>query len=290
MKEKLISALKFLNEKKHQIFTFTVGLAFIALVCFGVVSLGIRIYRVFVPDGIYTDSSYENTLYGGSVYEASYAQEYEEASPEFFENYLDNFIRQDIAPFDDPSQISDDCIISFGLWQAITLNNAQGVYTYSDNGSFRVPAKDVEMYASYCMDYASKLKHGTVDICGRFKYSSLSKTYTIPSAGVDEYLMPDVVKVEQGDNDTYAVTVDCYNTSLMSSEDPTNDPDNFIRRVIITLQDMGIQNYNAQTGTPVPRYMILSMQAVNEDDIAAEENAEGETDSATEDEDEIELN
>ena len=287
MKDKFVSVLKFLNGKKHQIFTFTVGLVFIALVCFGVVSLAMKIYHVFVPQNIYADESTASSLYGGSVYEAVYAQEYEEASPEFFENYLDNFIRQDIAPFDDPSQISDDCIVSFGLWQAITLNNAQGVYGYTDNGSFRVPAEDVEMYASYCLDYASKLEHGTVDICGKFKYSPLSKTYTIPSAGVEEYLMPDVIKVEQGENDTYTVTVDCYNASQMSAEDPTNDPDNFIRRVKIIMQDMGIQNYNAQTGNPVPRYMILSMTAVSEDDIAAEENAEGET---AEKEDDIELN
>ena len=287
MKDKLISALKFLNAKKHQIFTFTVGLAFIALVCLGVVALATRVYHLFVPQGIYADQNVASTLYGGSVYEAVYAQEYEEASPEFFENYLDNFIRQDIAPFDDPSQISDDCIVSFGLWQAITLNNAQGVYGYTDNGSFRVPAEDVEMYASYCLDYASKLKHGTVDVCGKFKYSKLSKTYTIPSAGVEEYLMPDVIKVEEGENDTYIVTVDCYNASQMSAEDPTNDPDNFIRRVIITMQDMGIQNYNAQTGNPVPRYMVLSMKGVSEDDIKAENEAEGETEK---EQDDIELN
>lgn len=288
MKDKLISVLKFINAKKHQIFTFTVGLAFIALVCFGIFSVAMRIYHVFVPQGIYADENVENTLFGGSVYEAVFAQEYEEASPEFFENYLDNFIRQDIAPFDDPSQISDESIISFGLWQAITLNNAQGVYGYTNKGSFRVPAKDVEMYASYCLDYASKVSHGTVDECGKFKYSKLSKTYTIPSAGVEEYLMPDVIKVEEGENDTYIVTVDCYNASQMSAEDPTNDPDNFVRRVKITMQDMGIQNYNAQTGNPVPRYTILSMQGVSEDEIKAENETEGETEK--DDKDDIELN
>lgn len=281
MKEKLLAMLSFLNKNKHKIFTFTIGLAFIVFVCFCVVGIAGRIYGVFNPSDIYSDDSYKTSLYGGSVYEAAYAEEYEEGSAEFFENYLQNFIRQDLPPFDDPSKINSDYIISFGLWQAITLNNSQGVYTYNNKGNFRVPASDVEMYASYCLDYASKIKHHSVDICGEFKYNSLSKTYTIPSAGVGEYLIPDVIDVKEGENDTYILTVDCYNESLMSSEDATNDPDNFIRRVIITVQDMGIQNYNAQTGNPVPRYMILSMEAVSEDEIE---------DEVTGTEEEVELN
>ncbi len=282
MKDTLKRALSFLNEKKHEIFTFTVGLAFIAFICFCGVFAANKIYRVFVPDNIYSDAAYESSLYGGSVYESGAT--YEEASAEFFENYISNFIRQDVPYFDDPSEINDEYIISFGLWQAITLNNAQGIYSYRNNGSFRVPASDVEMYAQYCLDYASKLKHQTVDICGKFKYSPLSKTYTIPSAGVSDYLIPDVIDVEKGENDSYLLTVDCYKDDSMSAEDPTNDPDNFIRRVKITVQDMGVQNYSTQ-GTPITKYMIMSMKGVSEDEINAEKEAQNETTD-----DKIELN
>lgn len=284
MKDAIKRMLKFLNENKHKIFTFIVGLAFIFLVCFCIVSLGRAVYRVFVPADIYTDSAYETLLYGGSVYETSGIEEYEEASAEFFENYLANFIRQDIPYFNDPTQVDDEYIISHGIWQAITLNNAQGVYTYDKKGNFRVPKDDVEMFSHYVLDYASKIKHKTVDICGKFKYNALSKTYTVKSSGSSDYLIPDVIDIKEGENDTYILTVDCYNETMLSSDDPTNDPANFVRRVTIVMQDMGIQSYNDQTGSPVHRYMILSMNAVSEDDMAEQET------ELPKAEDDIELN
>ena len=88
MKDILKRALKFLNKNKHKIFTFAVGLAFIFLICFCVVSLGRAVYRVFVPADIYTDSSYDTLLYGGSVYETSGIEGYEEASVEFLKYML----------------------------------------------------------------------------------------------------------------------------------------------------------------------------------------------------------
>ncbi len=271
MKDAIKRALSFLNRYKHNIFTFMVGLAFIFFVCFCVVSLGRSVYRFFVPADIYTDSNYENTLYGGIVYENTDGEDYEEASAEFFENYISNLIRQDTPYFDDPTQIDDEYIISHGIWQAITLNNAQGIYTYDKNGNFRVPAKDVEMFSRYLLDYSSKIKHKTVNVCGKFKYNSLNKTYTVKSTGSSDYLLPDVIDIKEDENDTYILTVDCYNETPLSSDDPTNDPANFVRRVIIVMQDMGIQSYNVQTGSPVHRYMMLSLKGVSEDDMAEQE-------------------
>jgi len=271
LKDAIKRVLSFLNKNRHKIFTFAVGLAFIFFVCFCIASLSRSVYRFFVPTDIYTDSNYENTLYGGIVYETAGIEGYEEASAEFFENYISNFIRQDIPYFDDPTQIDDEYIISHGIWQAITLNNAQGIYTYDKNGSFRVPARDVEMFSHYVIDYASKIKHKTVDVCGKFKYNSLNKTYTVKSAGSSDYLLPDVIDIKKDENDTYILTVDCYNETPLSSDDPTNDPANFVRRVVMVVQDMGIQSYNVQTGSPVHRYMILSLKGVSEDDMAEQE-------------------
>lgn len=283
MKTFFTKTADFLKARGHKIFTFIVGLVFIAAVCFGIGKLSVSIYRIFVPNNIYTDPAYENMLYGGSVYESRTDVVYEEGSAEFFENYLSNFIMQDMPNFDDPLDLNDEYIISFGIWQAITLNNYQGVYTYNSNGSFRVPVKDVEMYASYCFDFPRRIDHRSVDICGNFKYNFLNKTYTVPAANIDSYLVPDILSVEEGENDTYIITADCYEGNLVSSEAPENDPANFIRRVVITLQNMGIQNYNAETGTPVYRYMILSCKTVDE----TEDNGDGEN---TADTGEIELN
>lgn len=270
----LKNTAQFFKTRGHKIFTFIVGLVFIAAVCFGICRLAVGVYRIFVPNNIYTDSAYKNTLYGGSVYEARTDEVYEEGSAEYFENYLGNFIMQDMPDFQDPLDLNDEYIISFGIWQAITLNNNQGVYTYNSKGSFRIPVSDVEMYASYCFDFPRKIDHRSVDVCGNFKYNVLNKTYTVPAANIDSYLIPDILSVEKGENDTYVITADCYEGNLMFSETPEDDPANFRRRVVITLQDMGIQNYNGETGMPVPRYMILSSKTVDETADKAENNAD----------------
>lgn len=255
-------------------FTFCVGLAFIFAVCFCVVSLANRVYRVFVPDNIYVDPSYANTINGGSVYEVRGEDAPEEGTAEFFEEYIDNFIKQDMPNFEDTENINDEYVISFGIWQAITLNNTQGIYNYDSKGSFRVPAKDVETFATYCLDYPNKFGHRSVENCGEFKYNKLSKTYTVKAIGLQSYLIPDVVEVKEGENDTYILTVDCYQASMLSTEDPTNDPANLKKRVEITLQDMGILSYDSETGTPVHRYVYISMKNVDTDSAPVVEEVE----------------
>ena len=263
MKEFIKRILRFFGRYGHRMFTFCVGLAFIGGVLFSVGLVASRIYRTFVPDDIYTDPGYKTSLYGGSVYEIFEEEAAEEGTPEFFEDYISNLIRQDMPDFDDPSEINDDYLISFGLWQAIKLNNVSGVYTFDSRGNFRVPKSDVDMYSLYCFDYARKLNHHSVDICSDFDYNMLNGTYKIKSAGVSSYLVPDVLEVEAGENDTYTLTVDCYEKGTFSGEDVTNDPNNFYKRVKIVLQDHGIQNYAQDTGNPVHRYMVLSMDTVD---------------------------
>lgn len=263
-------AFDFLVSNWRKMLTFMVGLAFICAVCWCVGLIAKRIYRVFVPDNIYSDPSYATNLDGASVYEGVFDETVEEGSTEFFETYIGNMIKQDMPDFDDPLDLNDEYIISYGLWQAITLNNTQGgIYTYDDKGRFRVPADDVEMFATYCFDFPRKMDHRTVEICGEFKYNIFNKTYTVASAGVESSLIPDVINVETGENDTYIITVDCYDDNMLSA-DPTNDPMNFKKRVLITLQDMG-QTFAVETGAPIHRYIFLSMDTVNLDEQEEEE-------------------
>lgn len=264
MKNFVSKVAEYLKKYGHKIFTFCVGLAFIGVVFFCVGFVASRVYRVFVPNNIYSDNSFKTSLYGGSVYETVADEALEEGSPEFFEDYIHNLIRQDMPDFEDPLDLNDEYIISFGLWQAIKLNNAQGVYTYDSRGNFRVPSRDVETFALYCFDFARDIDHRSVDLCGEFSYNFINKTYKIRSAGVENYLVPDVVEVEKGESeDIYILTVDCYEDKAMSMEDPTNDPDNFYKRVKITMQDMGVQNYADDIVSPVHRYMVLSMDTVD---------------------------
>lgn len=274
LKSFLTKAAGFFKEYGRKIFTFCVGLAFIGAVFFCVGYAASRIYRVFVPNNIYSDENYKTSLYGGSVYETVTDETAKEGSAEFFENYIQNVIRQDMPDFDDPMDLNDEYIISFGLWQAIKLNNAQGVYTYDSRGNFRVPKKDVSMFALYCFDFARNIDHRSVNVCGNFSYNMINNTYKIKSAGVESYLIPDVIDVKEGENDTYILTVDCYEDKMMMVEDPTNNPANFYKRVELTLQDMGIQSYSDETGNPVHRYLILSMNTVNTDDKEDQEKDE----------------
>ncbi len=254
----------FLKEYGHRIFTFMVGLTFIGAVFFCIGFAAVKVYRIFVPNNIYSSEVFETSVYGGSVYEAQTEDAPKEGTPEFFEDYIQNLIRQDMPDFDDPLKLNDEYIISFGLWQAIKLNNSQGVYTYDSKGNFRVPASDVEMFSLYCFDFTRKMEHRSVELCGEFSYNRINKTYKIRSAGGQTYLIPDVIEVEEGENDTYILTVDCYKESMISVEDPTNDPSNLYKRVKVTLQDLGIQDYTA-VGNPVHRYIILSMDTVDAD-------------------------
>lgn len=271
MKEYLNRIARFLKQYGHKIFTFCVGLVFIGGVFFCVGLVASRIYRTFVPNDIYTDPDYKTTLYGGSVYEIVTEETAQEGTAEFFEDYISNVIRQDMPDFADPSEINDEYLISFGLWQAIKLNNVSGVYTFDSRGNFRVPKSDVEMFSLYCFDYARNLDHRSVDVCGEFDYNALNGTYKIRSSGVQDYLVPDVLEVEAGENDTYTLTVDCYEKGAFTGEDVTNDPDNLYKRVKITLQDHGIQNYAQDTGNPVHRYMLLSMDTI---ELEAEQETE----------------
>ncbi|MBQ8605137.1 MAG: hypothetical protein IJ408_00225 [Clostridia bacterium] len=252
----------FLKEYGHRIFTFMVGLAFICLVLSFVCFLAIRTYRIFVPDNIYVNPEYKDTLTGALVYETQAEDAPEEGSAEFFEDYIYNLVKLDMPDFEDPSQINDEYIISFGLWQAIKLNNT-GVYAFDSKNNFRVPKDDVENFALYCFDFPRKIDHHTVDVCGEFKYNWLNKTYKVRSTGVQNYLVPDVVDVEKDENDNYTLTVDCYNGSLISADDPTNDPANFYKRVEIVLQDLGVYDFNAAGHH---RYLIQSMTEVEDDE------------------------
>lgn len=267
MKQFFKTITRFWKTLGHKIFTFLVGLAFVALVCFCIGRAALAFYRVFVPTGIYTDPVFKTTLTGSSVYETPAEEEVEEGSAAFFESYLKNFVMQDMPDFGEPNDLNDEYIISYGIWQAVTLNNYQSVYTYNKNGSFRVPRSDVETFAQYNLDFPRKIEHRTVDVCGRFKYNALNKTYTVPAANLDSYLVPDVVDVKEGENDTYVVTIDCYEGSSLT-QNPENSPEDFRRRIKVTVQDMGVQNYNAETGTPIRRYAILSSETVHEPEQA----------------------
>ena len=80
----------FFKEYGHRIFTFMVGLTFICFVLSIVCFLAIRTYRIFVPDDIYTSPDYKNYISGALVYEIESEESPEEASTEFFEDYIYN--------------------------------------------------------------------------------------------------------------------------------------------------------------------------------------------------------
>ncbi len=256
------------KKNAHEIISFIVGLLFLLLVGTAIFFIARGVYLFFKPNDIYANNVDPSLVFGGSVYDSYDGQELEIGSNEYYENYIANFIKQDFPDFEDPSDLNDEYLISYGIWQAITLNNSQGIYQYDKKGNFKVPKGDVEKFAFYCFDFGRKIDHRTVDICGKFEYNIFNSCYTVSSSGTPSYLVPKVTKVEHNEEDgLITLTVDCYENSLLDSEQALDNSANFRKRVKIVLEDMSgdIESTEAVT----TRYIFRSFSTV--DDTKPEE-------------------
>ncbi len=245
----------------HKGITFTIGLAAIALVVWGLASAGVGIYRMFRPAGIYAVGVDPYHISGAAPLSARLA-ETEAGSEEYFETLLQNFIRQDFPDFTAAEDLNDDYLISFGLWQAITLQNSDGVFNYGENGNILVPGNMVEKLGGYYFDRVEKLHHRSVDLCGSFSYNQLNGCYTITAAGVSSYLVPDVVSINHSEDEvSVTLVVDCYESSGMEEGDITENQANFRKRVEITLQNVAVAE-PADVAIEESRYMFTSLKTV----------------------------
>lgn len=247
--------------KKRMALTFCIGLAFISLVVWGAwaaVSGFIGLFRAgdVYSEGVDTESiAAAATLHDRLI-------EVEADSEEYFEILLANLVMQDLPPFFSVNDIDSEYIISYGLWQTITLNNSQGILAAGEDGqAYRVPKKLVEKLATYYVEYTDPIQHRTVDICGEFKYNKLNGTYTVPASYPTDYLVPKVVDVTLNEeNNTAEVTVDCYQYNDVD-EDPTAKEVNFRKREVYTLKKMG-NTSAAEASVEEVRYTVISMKQV----------------------------
>ncbi|MBQ6946482.1 MAG: hypothetical protein IJN42_00395 [Clostridia bacterium] len=244
--------------KKRMALTFCIGLAFISLVVWGVWSLGSWTVGHFRAGQVYSEGVTTESIAAAATLHDQLA-EVEPDSKEYFRILLANFVMQDVPPFAHVDDLDSEYIVSYGLWQTITLNNSQGILAPGENGGYRIPKKLVEKLATYYVEYTDSIKHQNVSICGDFKYNSLNRTYSVPASYPTDYLIPKVVNVELNEeNNTAEVTVDCYQYNDVD-EDPTAKEVNFRKREIYTLKKMGNTAVN-EASIEAVRYTIVSMK------------------------------
>ncbi len=227
----------FFRKYGHKILTFTIGLVFLSVCVGGVVLGGIRVYHMFRPAHIYEDGVDPDLISAGAAFDELRDAGLKEGTKEFFTQYIANFVAQDFPNFSDPVGLNPDYFISYGLWQAIKVNG-QGVYSFRNNDAFLVPRADVEKYGLYNFNYAGKIKHKTVDICGKFTYDKLSRCYKVSTEVMDEeYLVPSILEVKKDEKTGYyTLLVDCYYSDPLTETDVTQDATRFAKRLSIVLR------------------------------------------------------
>ncbi len=245
--------------RKRMALTFCIGLAFIILVVWGIVSIIGGIVGLFHADDIYSEGVDTDNI-AAALTLKDQLDAVEVDSEEYFEILLDNFVMQDMPSFTNINELDSEYIISYGLWQAITLNNSQGVLASGEDGqAYRVPKRLVEKLANYYVDYGEPYQHGNVEVCGAFTYNRLNGTYTVPVIYPTEYLIPNVVEIEMHEDDhTVTVTVDCYAYNDVD-EDPTAKESNFRKREIYTLKKVASKDA-AELAVEELHYQIVSMK------------------------------
>ena len=244
--------------KKRMALTFCIGLVFIVLVVWGVVSLIGGIIGLFRAENIYSEGVDTDNIAAALTLKDQLSA-VEADSEEYFEILLDNFVMQDMPSFTNVNDLDSEYLISYGLWQAITLNNSQGVLASGEDGqAYRVPKRLVEKLANYYVNYTEPYQHGNVEVCGAFTYNRLNGTYTVPMVYPTEYLVPNVVEIElHEDDNTATVTVDCYAYNE-TDEDPTAKESNFRKREVYTLKKAG-NTSAAEAAVEEVRYTVISM-------------------------------
>ena len=244
--------------KKRMALTFCIGLAFIALVVWLIVSLISGLIGLFRAD-VYSEGVDTDTIAAAITLQDQLAA-VEADSEEYFEILLDNFVMQDVPSFTSINELDSEYLISYGLWQAITLNNSQGVLASGEDGqAYRVPKRLVEKLAGYYTDYTAAYKHRNMTVCGDFTYNRLNGTYTVPQSYPTTYLIPKVVDIQLDEaNHAAQVTVDCYEYNAVD-EDPTANEKNFRKREIYTLKKVANTD-EAELAVEELHYQIVSMR------------------------------
>lgn len=247
--------------KKRMALTFCIGLAFIALVVWGIVSIIGGIVGLFHADDIYSEGVDTDNI-AAALTLKDQLDAVEPDSEEYFEILLDNFVMQDMPSFTNINDLDSEYIISYGLWQAITLNNSQGVLASGEDGqAYRVPKRLVEKLANYYVGYTEPYQHRNIEVCGTFTYNRLNGTYTVPMTYPTEYLIPNVVEiVPHEDDNTVTVTVDCYAYNDVD-EDPTAKETNFRKREIYILKKVASKE-ERELAVEELHYQIVSMKQV----------------------------
>ena len=136
-----------------------------------------------------------------------------EAQKESFKEVIYPAVFMDITPFDSPSQLTSDQVITAAIWSVIM--DRDKIEKYADNmGAATIPASDVEKYAVEL--FGSKLPplthctQGPVD--SRFYYNAETNSYNVEVRPHIYTYEPDIQTVKKS-GDKYTLVVDYLDES-----------------------------------------------------------------------------
>ncbi|MCI5578259.1 MAG: hypothetical protein MR364_01990 [Oscillospiraceae bacterium] len=130
-----------------------------------------------------------------------------------FARFLLPVVANDIAPFEDESEISNSSKVSCSVWN-ILVNRDTSAYKQSQVGGISIPEYDVSVSCKELFGSNAELKHQTVgsgDL--RFNYDAENHVYTCPKDLRYLNYAPKITDMVQ-DGDNYVLTVDYLPPSI----------------------------------------------------------------------------
>lgn len=124
-----------------------------------------------------------------------------------FEKFLLPVVANDIAPFENESEISNSAKVSVAIWNVL-LNKDTGAYKTTETGDFNIPEYDIGVSCAEIFGSGTTLKHQSVGAGDtRFVYDETNHYYIC--SGSMRYLnyAPRITEMTEN-NGTYVLTVE----------------------------------------------------------------------------------
>ena len=158
---------------------------------------------------------------------------------ELYVGVVSTLVTVGFSDFSDISSISEERLLSFGVWQVLKSSRYEKGLSYGEDRVY-VGAEYVERAISEELGYTKSITHQTVSLYGEFKYDMLSDRYFAPSYGIPYGTLP-VVRTCVVQNDKVTLVVDCYPMSQEEEDSGSRgNPTSSVRFVIDISGDVAV--------------------------------------------------
>lgn len=212
-------------EEKHKPGTvFAVGLVTI-LILIGLVVGGVVLAMragapddMLLPDGIDGD---------GNDLPASLVPAVEELNPGDFiyDGLLSVVAKQNIPDFQNADDLSDEQLISFGIWAMLLDSSKQDSLTLREDGTMLIPAQAVAESVVAHFNLTRTVANQTTEAYSEFVYSEEDAAYIVPVYGSESSYLPRVRSAVIEEDGTATVELDYVSDAGLGEEGETPSQD-----------------------------------------------------------------